>query len=858
MRKHLISFFLLGALVFCVHSVKAQVTNYAAQFTGNSTITIEPITELSGSTSYTVQFWMNPSVWHANSSLYATGSGNKIFSAVLGATSGELIFKAGNETIKITDSSIAVNSWAQVTFINDEGNVKVFINNTQVAPDITSLRNSIPDMTSEFLIGGNGYEGRIDEFRLWGTALDNEYTLYNNTLNKFHPQWDQLIVYYKFDQDLCPNVVDYKFAHHGSFVNGSSRSVVTDNPDFVYRKAMAYTSFSRWADRKIDRDKYLLANEVLILGIGIDENGEASINFPDNTGTITNGSYLSEYEGRQGVLSLNGAGAGMNIGPGALQPSDYYSFQTWIYLNEWTEGAFLFKKEVSDVQGFSIRLGSENTKSLIVRLNGAEYRKDNAITTRQWMFIGVTLYEKEPKAENNNVYKTFMFTVNSTSGFPLESDCPTTTPSTTLPVGVNETDAYIGVNLNAKLDNTAIYHKTFDSSSMKNMKDAPYITPDFTTMVAAADPFQLCNSLWKYDLADNVGFDTYSHTNYINIMRSAAKNYRGQKYIMSISAYGTAKNLFSYAEKRAKLAASLAKVAMVYDGVDLDMEWPSGDTEWKNYGLFIKDLREAMTAIDPNKTKTLSVSLHNVARSLPKEYHQYVDEFTFQQYGPANDPFTWNNFISNSNSILDNYEPSKVILSYATTTSKGRKSPSGESSTTGIRNLIDDSYTPDVNIFTGKDGYTYYFTGINQVKDRARYVIEHNAGGLFYWDMGNDLLTSDKNSFVKHASYVINSNVDTLVVDIHASSIDEHQRMTKTKKAVLSPNPAQDYVSIILPAGAILQGVNVFDMSGCLVLSEDSTKSNNLNVSSLTLGLYTLRITDSKGNIYLSKLNKSK
>lgn len=865
MRKHLISFFLLSVLSFYALSIKAQVVNYSALFTQNSTIHIQPITELNGLASYTVQFWMNPSVWHSGASVYTTGYDNELFSVVLGTVSGELVFYIGRNTVKITDAAIKVNAWTHFTFINREGNVKVFVNNIETAPEQSSSSMSIPNMASDFILGDNGYEGRIDEFRIWNTVLDNEYFMWDNTINKYHPQWDNLVVYYKFDQDLCENLVDYKFKHHGTFVGGTGRQAVTDNGNFIYRKICAYTDFSRYADRTIDYEKYLLANELIVLGVTSDSDGNIVVPYPDNSGKIMNGEYLSEYQGRTGVLSLKGSGASMNVGSGALIPlqaktastSEKYSFQTWVYLESWTEGAFLFKKEASTSQGFSIRLGEESSNSLIVRINGDEYEKTKMLKVGEWTFIGVTLYNNDPS--NTEVNRTFMFTRNTSSDFATKF--PSVKSSFfCIPQGVAETNAFVGENLNAKLDNTVIYHKTFDGTTIQKWMNSPSPVPDANTKVDNAGTFDTYNSWWSYDSEGNLGFDSYSYKNYISIMHTALKNHRGQKTVLSVKGHDGWQNTFANAAKRTKMAKKIAEIAMIYDGIDLDFEWIYGDvTQWNNYGALLKEIREEMTKLDPNKQNTLSVSLHNVSRGLPKEFHQYVDEFTFQQYGPSKDQFSWTNFTNNSSSILNSFDPSKVILSFATTTSKGYKNETQVNDVTGIRQpflMGSDSYSPEIPDYMDNNGVTYYFTGVNQTKERCQYVKDNKALGIFYWDMGNDLLTSHKYSLARHASYVINSNVDTLVVDIHATSIEVPQTIPNSKKALLSPNPAKNDLTVLLPQGKEVKTIKVFDMMGRNVLLFDKERGNVVNVAVLPVGNYIVSVTDFEGEMYSSMLRK--
>ena len=371
MKKILCSLFLA---VVSVLAVNAQVDNYSLKLTSEGNVTFNVMPELDGISSYTVQFWMNVAEWNEGAVVYSRGDD---FKATLGKEN-ELIFIVGTQKLIATSKDLAAGKWAQLTFLANDNAARVLVNGVECGKNSAVM--TIPASLSPFVIGG-GLNGRIDEFRVWKAELAADYDYFqNNTLNKFAPQWDDLVAYYKFDQNLCENVVDYKFKHHGIFSeNGAEREIVTDNSEFKYYIAAAYTDFSRFFDRAIDRDKYLLANDLIVLGISSSSSGHLSLPYPNNAGVLQNAEYLAEFAGRKGVLSLNGEGVGMTVGKNALIPTDQYTFQTWIYLEEWTEGAYIFRKETADGQnGFSIRLGKENeskpgTGQIVVRVNGHDY-----------------------------------------------------------------------------------------------------------------------------------------------------------------------------------------------------------------------------------------------------------------------------------------------------------------------------------------------------------------------------------------------------------------------------------------------------------------------------------------------------
>lgn len=50
-------------ILFGSFSLKAQVDNYALKFNSEGYVSFGTINELNGLSTYTIQFWMNPSLW---------------------------------------------------------------------------------------------------------------------------------------------------------------------------------------------------------------------------------------------------------------------------------------------------------------------------------------------------------------------------------------------------------------------------------------------------------------------------------------------------------------------------------------------------------------------------------------------------------------------------------------------------------------------------------------------------------------------------------------------------------------------------------------------------------------------------
>ena len=679
--------------------------------------------------------------------------------------------------------------------------------------------------------------------------------MWRNTLNKFHPQWKDLIAYYKFDQNLCPNVVDYTYRHHGEFTGQSGREIVTDNPDFTYCIVAAYTDFGRFTDRAIDKDKYLLANTLIVLGINSYPDGTVNVSYPDNQGTVANGTYMSDYKGRKGILALNGNGAQMEVGTKALRSTSTYCFHTWIYLEEWTEGAFIIKKEASDTNGFSIRLGAEDSKQIIVRLNGKEYIRDKKMEIGKWVHLGVSTNKENGKGE------LYLFTFNGVASFPSRGNFPNEEVSYILP-DLSDVPAVVGLNLHAKLDETVIWAGGKSQAQLKSIMNNGVIMPGFEIQLDASSLWPT-DSYWAYDKQDNLGYDSYSFKHYINIMRSAYDGHRGFKIKMSVSSHTGWETTFSDAGLRKKLGENIAKLVNEtdLDGVDLDFEWTYSDTGWKNYALVVEQIRKNL------KTgKILTVTPHNVSYRFPVEYMKYVDYFLFQVYGP-NDKniFTRNGYQAAYDKFLSwGYPKEKIVLSYATTTSAGMDENSnviknGNATAyppIGIRNLFDDFYSPEIDrIYQESPGCYRLFCGYDQTLWRNRFVKDNQLRGIMYWDMGNDVKTSHPYSLVKGANFILNSNVDTLVTKVSITPVGNISVSVNQDKLQIYPTWVEETVSFILKEGERPEYVRIFDVSGSCVIGK-KINDDSLYVGNLSRGNYFVQLFTATGKAFNGRFIK--
>lgn len=764
-------------------SLNAQVINRALQFSPEGTVDCGAMPQIDELRSYSLQFWLNPEVWSQDAVII---SRDENFAVKLG-TQGTLRFINGENEIAASQSELKTGEWSQVTMICDNGTASVIINNEEAGE---GTLGSIAKSDASFKIGG-AYTGYIDEVRVWDDSLDEMMQKFdyfaNNTLNKWCPMWENIVVYYKMDQENCPYLVDYKgieeemktFDNHGIMSEGV-RKVEANNPKMPYLINSAYTNNERFFDRIIPREQYLLSNELIILGVNVyAKDGHLETKTPNNHAvSLTNTEYLPEFDGREGVLSFNG-NASMEL-PVSMFPIDCaYTFESWLYIDEWTPGAYILKKENEDnTVGIAAYLGEENEKRIIVRIDGKTYASPltASLPEKKWVYVGFCT------GTNSSLTNTLFFFKDGMR-YGCDADSELTTgeagkANVFLKESAAELPLLLGENLKGKLDETLLWSKDL-SASMVNAHKTKVTMPSLENTISQSD-LQGSLGYYKYDDPENLGFSSHSQDSWLKIMKSAYDGHAGVKFFISVQgsyspsdAYGDWRDILGDAEKRGRFATDLAEISKNYDGVELDLEWIEKAAQWKDYGLLAKEIREKLP-----EGKEFRISLHNSYTGFPAEYHQYVDGFTFQQYGPQPNNFSYKNFENNVDKFINLFDRNKIMTSYSTTTSKG----DGGSAVIGVKGACLEDYEPsdsDSDKYTNGKGETWTYMGPMQVYRRAKHTREQNIQGIFYWDMGNDYWLGtaanpempDYNQ-AKYCSYGINANNDKIVKDLSVRHYD--------------------------------------------------------------------------------------
>lgn len=816
-------------------SVSAQVTNYALQFDNTGTVDCGEMPELDARDSYIIQFWFKPTQWTEGATVMSRGDQ---FRVSMGKE-GNLLFKVGDYAAQAT--GIPADQWSLVS-LRRSASGNIFINGKRKSGESAPFPTSAKD--DRFILGG-GFQGMLDEVRVWGTDITDRFGYFEHTtLNKWCPDWNDLIAYFKMDQELCGNVVDYRslwsprnaWNHHGVISEKGVTRVKAENPDLPYLINSAYTANERFYDRAIPREQYLLANDLIILGVESLPSGHVRTCTPNNHATINGGQWMSEFEGRQGVMSFDG-NATLDCGTDFMRNSSAYTFETWIYVEEWVPGAYIVRKETDDAsKGFSIRLGEESSHEIIVRVNGKNFSNIRQMKAGQWIHLAVAINGGDTPGQ------TFCWIYDGKRVGYGSSKCDDSTDWK--PAGNEDCHAIIGEGFKGKLDEFAMWDRSINRSDFVNHMNGlpmPSIGGEVTS-----DIMQSANTYLRFDEEENPGWSSHSQDQWKRIMEAAYDGYRGYTIRISVKSHNGWESTIVDSNKRKLFAADLARISENYDGVELDLEWIYGTQTY--LGLLAKDIREALP-----EGKTLMVSCHNVAYRFPTGNMQYCDGFTFQQYGPQREHSYYSHFTGMTQSFINyGFPKEKILCSYATTTSRGYRNGSMSSPIKGVKDgFMEGDFVPSEEVdFGDSEGETFYFDGPLQTYMRAKYVTDNRLGGIFYWDMGNDSRPEHPYNLAKWCGYGLNANVDSLVTNVDVRHFAEVTSVEEIRNEIarsgVTVSIDGDRLTAACADGTPCLGIDIADLDGRTVVTT-LLDNGTADIRSLARGVYIARITRADG-----------
>ena len=840
MKKYLFSAFALCASI----GAFAQTTNYSLKNDGTGCVNTFPIAELNNASEVTLQLWVNPSEWVNGAVLL----GQDNISLELG-TDQVLKIKSGSELITVS-CNVPLNQWTQITLTLNNGLPGLYING--VKQTVTgSLAQSLPIVTHDAFIIGNGFKGQLDEIRVWGKAIEEKDFFWYNTLHKYHPAYADLIAYWKCDQDLCEHLVDYKFNYHG-VLNNVTRTAVTDNNKFKYRIVSGYVpSIMRFTDRPfINRDMFLMTNDAITLSAKVQNDGSIFPEVPDNSAVAVNVDHLAEFGGRSGVMSFNGEGSQMvaedgritfsPVGSMGYNETPVASIASWIYIEEWKEGAVLFSKYQDEDNNFSIRLGNEANKEILVDFCGTTATLPGKLELNKWQYVGVYLKpiigELTGRSFNPiqiSVDFTVYGRVGTNKGITLSGKDMT---KTVIPL-MASTPIVIGKDFKGKMDEIMVWGADRSSSAESDaINGYKWNQGDWGAI--------FCNAYWKGDDSQNVGKDYQSYRNIINIMRGYYAGYRGAKVRLGIiypQGEGW-KNVLNKKENVDRLIRDSKEILKDCDGLDVDLEWHGYDVV---NNVVRRLINEVMAGHDD---KIFSVSQHQYSYQLDKTLIPDIDYFTMQLYGPQPFSYDYDWYVNAYNLFINyGYPKDKLLLSYGVLlVNNGEEGYKDLFSKYGYN---DDNFDPALNTWNC-NGTTKYFNGVNQTRRKQEFIIDNDCLGTMYFDMANDVYVHDPKSLIRAQNDVLSANVDTLITKVDKVPTGLIRVSGEKAENLFSfyPNPAKEFITVSLhETGSSRATLEITSVDGVSLISKELTDSyNTISLDKLNKGTYIIRVTSDK------------
>ncbi|MDD4199101.1 MAG: glycosyl hydrolase family 18 protein [Paludibacter sp.] len=751
MKKDCIVF----VFIFCFSAITAQISNQALCFRNDGCVQFKTIEEINTSPGLTFQTWFNVDKWQKNSNLFIQQDGSEGYTAVrLGdRKTGTIEFVHHGHIFRFENPGMREQCWYQLTLVyhrQSQRKAVLYLNGEQISLSSEGIVEQKLIGTEGFFLG-KSLDGRMDEIRLWTKNLSEENFYLWNTVNHYHPDYEFLLSYWKGDQQLESLVYDSRGNRHGK-PSKVAYEVVTDNPAFKYRLLAGYTTFNSLFSRDIERETYLMTNDLIILSGKTTTEGEVSFGPSDESGVPDQVRYLADFAERKGVFGFDGEKSVLKLPATAFPVSPEFSFGAWIFIDKWEKNACLIRKMTDGIDQFSIRLGDNSSSNdFIVTLQGKSVVFPTEIQPGKWQYLSVSV-SRNPVLQSARIICS-LFDKNK-----KEVDAQVQVVSAGKQIQpVNETKNTIGEGFWGKMDEVSYWV----SDRSKNVaEDAAGIPVARIGQATPQNYLDSCHAYWKFDNPQQPGLDSFSWTNLVQILRSAYDGYTGYRIRGSFSGGGE-KNWESVVRDdaaRKRFAREIAGLMQspLLDGVDLDFEWCYDDTCWVNYSKTILEVKKAMP-----EGKVFTVTPHVVAYKLTEDAIQAIDFALFQNYGPSPERFKLSDF-KNSLSLFrkQGYPKTKTVLSTSTTTSKGISASGSERRPNAYRTIV--SAIPDLKEECESatvNGYTHWLNNVEQTRKRARFVVDKDLAGIMYWDMGCDVSPENHLSIVRAINTEISSNV---------------------------------------------------------------------------------------------------
>lgn len=456
-------------------------------------------------------------------------------------------------------------------------------------------------------------------------------------------------------------------------------------------------------------------NDLIFFAARPHANGDVAFELPVNDGVLIDGvSYEASYQNRSGVMKFDGTGK-MNGGDGLLHSADAgfkeFTFATYIYIDQWVEGASLFKKTADKTVIAALQLGTEGTMRLAMGSKTIPNLSTPALTAGAWHYLAV----------DYKAGKLRLFVDNTTQTVDVELTIPNT-----------RADFYIGENFKGRLDETSVWSIAAGTAGKNGIV--------FNNWNSVAKVL----AYWKYDDAAKPEKDSHTWMNRLKDIRTALSTQPGERKLRLGVSGGQWVEMVANEGARTTFANKVKALLKQhnFDGLDLDFEWPDTEAKYANYSAAIVKLRQVLGA-----DVFFTVSLHPVSYKVSPEAIRAVNFISYQCYGPATMRFSMDQFKKDATAAIQYGIPKeKLIMGVPFFGTDGN--PGGQVAYADmVRNAGLTDPTLDKIIYTDNKEYT--FNGLNTIREKTKYTCETGLGGIMSWDLATDMPYTDSKSLLR-------------------------------------------------------------------------------------------------------------
>ncbi len=699
-----------------------------------------PATEWSDGGTLTCELWIRPSDDAATCPILSLGS------LSLQLKDGRLRLEGatGSPSLAASSTTFQAGVWHHVAVSLGTSSVKLLIDGTEAASDSSpaAFAEAMRDGW-EGIVLASEFRGSRDEIRFWDAALagnadeDQSDFWRHGPLAMGHPKYAHLVGNWRLDGDFrdvkwtefAPQTGSRHTTPWSALTPANAEfAIVSDNDIFRYKLTSAYVREGHIIYRWLSRATLINNSDLICIGgITVGSDGRIASEFPDNDVTDLAESgveFLPTDGNRTNVYNFPEAGPGMHAGGDLLTGCNAaqiskFTIEANMALSADEEEATLLEND-----NFSLKLtwAEDHYKAFIQIGTDYAYEADlpASLAKNEYFWLAFVLWKDD---------------THDSASFYLGKKALATNEAT---VGTLEGTAnvVIGKGFVGKIDELRVWNEARTSAQLTEVPIHDWVD-------------RLMRARWGD--SDVPGHDTASWAEHFRYLQRMTQGVGGMRIRFDIAG-GSWVDMIADQTKREAFAASIAETIAKYslDGVDLDFEWIYNDTtKWNNLGKTIQVIRAA------NPDTNFSVSLHTVSYALPASAMQYVDSFTFQNYGPDIDVNSYNSMVNACKSFRNHGFPdNKIILSAPFQGTPGTANlPNGKKPGVFIKLYRDFAHYPEVAdpdcdqvvVNYGKDGdLTLHFNGVTTIRKKAKYIANQKLAGFMYWDCGGDIIDGNK------------------------------------------------------------------------------------------------------------------